>query len=640
MSLRFHVSTAAAFGLTFSAISTLLSCSGKHPRSDASDSAQAPLPAGQLRMALSAHGESGALYRLRNANFNVRRDDFSFFQTFQTESDPLATTLEATLPVGNFFIDAQPDFNTVSGFVLERIDAGVSVRVGATLLSPVEQSFQIRGNEETFVGYRFETNGEVVDFGQGRLVVTLDVTERAGEARRTVLETSQAALSALSLRNTLDAALRNAGNPTPVSARDVYHALIDSYNESPGRTPSGAHCDDEQTNGAPSLNGFPLACPRLEGSQFDNIDNWFAIAFVNRLDLAPADGTNCGQQRIIFANNSTIGNSRMFMILEAQIPNPTPECGLDSCRPIAELWSSLAEVPDPADRGRLLTEAFLETGAGSIGPFMNANQLGPHGGQIRTNNFNDFQWTLREFHLQASPAIVPLQSAVREAPNGQLWNDLSGLAQGESCRQSFLAAVPFLESDNLATLGFPIAAQCEDAESPNDFVRQDYAAHLGSGSGDFAQEIEARLTTDGLSALDIARRARFGGSCMGCHIESSGSSLGRGVTAPSSSDFVQISELSTEPCFGANNGQCFQVSEAMRTVFLPHRIDVQRNFLTAAAPACSAPPPASADAGVPLTGGGDAGLSAAGLGSAAGLAARAPGALRTLGGQPVVDHPH
>ena len=41
--------------------------------------------------------------------------------------------------------------------------------------------------------------------------------------------------------------------------------------------------------------------------------------------------------------------------------------------------------------------------------------------------------------------------------------------QGESCRESFLASVPLLESDNLATLAFPVAAQCEDAESPNDF---------------------------------------------------------------------------------------------------------------------------------------------------------------------------
>jgi hypothetical protein len=182
-----------------------------------------------------------------------------------------------------------------------------------------------------------------------------------------------------------------------------------------------------------------------------------------------------------------------------------------------------------------------------------------------------------------------------------------------------------LESDNLATLGFPVAAQCEDAESPNDFFRQDYGLHLESGSGDFASQIEAQLTTPGLSALDIAHRARFAGSCMGCHIESGGTDLGRGVTAPFSNDFVQISEFSTEPCPGANNGNCFRVSEALRSVFLPHRIEVLRNFLDSPSGAC-APPSFGSDAGPALSGGEPP--------------ARAPGALRTLGGQPVVEHPH
>src|SRR4029078_5279118 len=212
----------------------------------------------------------------------------------------------------------------------------MSTRVKATLLSPVEQTFTIHGNEETQVGYRFETNGEVVDFGQGRLIVTLDVKERAGEARRTVIETGQEALNGLSLRDTLDAALSNAGTGTAFAAEDVYHAIIDGYNASPGRSPGLVHCDNQSTDGQASLNGFPLECPRLEGQQFDNLDNWFPLSFVNRLDLAPSDGSNCGQQRIIFANNVFIGNGRMFMILEAQLPNPTPECGVDSCRPIAE----------------------------------------------------------------------------------------------------------------------------------------------------------------------------------------------------------------------------------------------------------------------------------------------------------------
>jgi len=594
------------------------------------ESREAPSATGSLRMALSARAESGTLYRLRNATFNIQKDDFGFFNTLSTESDPLATTIEATLPVGNFFINIQPDFSSGGNFTLEKIENGSSTRVRATLLSPVQQTFTIRGNEETQVGYRFETNGEVVDFGQGRLIITLDVAERAGEARRTVIETGQDALAGLSLRETLDAALSNARTGTPFAADDVYHAIIDSYNSSPGNDDSLAHCDDQQTNGQASLNGYPLACPRLEGSQFDNLDAWFPIAFVNRLDLAPTDGANCGQQRIIFANNVFIGNGRMFMIVEAQLPNPTPECGVDSCRPIAEFWSSLAAVNDPIERGNRLRDAFLISGTGPFGPFMNANQLGPDGGQIRTNNFDSSPWTMREFHMQAAPAILPLPHAVREAPNGELWNDLSALAQGEACRNSFLDSISNLQSDNLATFGFPVAPECEDAESPNDFGRHDYASQLASGSGEFAAEIDDRVAGTGLSATDIARRARFAGSCMGCHIESSGVSLGRGVTAPNSNDFVQISEFATEPCFGSGNGTCFLVSEALRTVFLPHRIEVQQNFMNAPSSGCGTTP-FPGDAGVPEPSS-DAGP---------GLASRSSRRVqRTLGGQPVVDHPH
>jgi hypothetical protein len=629
MTIRVYSLSAISLGLLGVAIASLSpACASKKDHA-AEEFAEAPVSTGSLRMALSARGESGTLYRLRNANFNVQQDNFGFFTTLSTENDPLATTLEATLPVGNFFINIQPDFSSGGNFTLEKVENGSSTRVRATLLSPSQQTFTIRGNEETQVGYRFETNGEVVDFGQGRLVITLDVAERAGEARRTVIETGQDALAGLSLRDTLDAALNNAGSAGLVGAEDVYHAIIDSYSTAPGNDPSLAHCDDQQTNGQASLNGYPLACPRLEGSQFDNIDSWFPVAFVNRLDLAPSDGSNCGQQRIIFANNVFIGNGRMLMIIEAQLPNPTPECGVDSCRPIAEFWSSLATINDPLERGQRLREAFLTSGTGPFAPFMNANQLGPNGGQIRTNNFNSFPWTMREFQMQAAPAILPLPHAVREAPNGELWNDLSSLPQGEACRDSFLASLSNLQSDNLATLGFPVAAACEDAESPNDFSRHDYAGHLASGSGDFAAEIDARVAGSGLNSDEIARRARFAGSCMGCHIESSGVSLGNGVTAPSSNDFVQISEFSSEPCFGSNNGNCFVVSEALRTVFLPHRISVQQNFLNAPAPGCGAPP--AGDAGVPV-GFPDAGVALVGGTSRS--------AQRTLGGQPVVDHPH
>jgi hypothetical protein len=605
-----------------------ISCSSDHGRSHAPPGDNVA-QTGSLNLALTARGESGALYRLRDAFFQVNDPNFNFFTQLFTENDPTASTLETTMPVGDFAI------TLFAGFSLERIDPdGGTSRVASTLVSPSTQAFHINSNEQTNVAYRFETNGEIVDFGQGRLVVDLEVTERAGQSRRTVIETNQTALSSISLRGTLGAALANGGIAS-VGATDVYHALIDSYNQAPGRDSSLRHCDDQSTDGQPSLNGFPLACPRLEGQLFDNLDSWFPIAFVNRLDLAPADGSNCGQQRIIFANDD---GGRMFIILEAQIPNPSPECGVSACLPLAELWDSLATVDDPAERGQRLADAFLVTGTGPIAPFMNARHLGPEGGQIRTNNFNDFQWTLREFQMQAPPNVLPLPVSVGEAPNGELWDDNSGQPRGEECRQSFLEALPNLLSDNLATLGFPVAEACEDAESPNDFFRQDYASHLSFGTGSFQSAIDEAVAGTGLSANDVANRARFAGSCMGCHIESSGAFLGR-VSAPFSSDFVHVSELATERCDGA--GTCFGISEALRTVFLPHRVNVQRNLIEAGL-TCGAAPEPGADAGVGSGGSGGSSGGVVGVGDAGVAVASAAGGgpLRTLGGQPVVEHPH
>ncbi len=503
-------------------------------------------------------------------------DDF-FSTTLFTENDPLATTLEATLPIGAFQI------TLFGGWFLEKIVDGEAQQVEARLVSSAFQDFSIQANDETTVVYRFETNGEIVEFGQGRLIVEIEVdeVEEAGpNARRSVIETNLTALSGLTLRQVFESALANSGaDQTGVTAEGAYHAIIDSYAPAAtARDPELVHCDDETTGGSPSLNGFPLMCGRLEAEQFDNLDVWQPLAIVNRLDLAPADGANCGQQRMIFANNSFIGNSRMFIIVEAMVPNPSPECGVDACRPIAEFWNSLADIEDAGLRGALLQDVFLRSGLGSFGPFMNSDRLGPNGGQVRTNNFNDFVWTLREFHFQSAPAVLPLPQPVAESPNGELWNDLSTLPQGEECRESFLRAAEGVLGNNLSAMTFPVAQACKDAESPNDFFRQDYVTHLASGSGDFIARLDSIANSAGLSAFDVAARARFAGSCMGCHQEASGSSLGGGLTAPFQGDFVQVSEFSTENC--GDGTLCFGLSDALRNTFLPHRLNVQNELLS------------------------------------------------------------
>jgi hypothetical protein len=129
---------------------------------------------GQLEMGLTATGASGSLYRLRRADFQVFKQDFSFFTFLSSENDPLATTLETTLDVGDYQIDL------FSGWFLEKVIDGVATPVSAQLISASTQLFDIQANQETFVSFRFETSGEVIEFGQGRLVVTIEVDEVSG----------------------------------------------------------------------------------------------------------------------------------------------------------------------------------------------------------------------------------------------------------------------------------------------------------------------------------------------------------------------------------------------------------------------------------------------------------------------------
>jgi hypothetical protein len=174
-----HRLTRLGLGCAVAAGSLLPGCSGRDvSRLDVS-LAPAPAPAletGQLELALTAQGSSGALYRLRQAQFDV----FSAAPGpgagafLSTEDDPLATTLEATLPAGEYFINLFP------GWFLEKVQGGESTRVQARLLSPESQQLSIIANEETAVRYRFETSGEVLEFGQGRLIVQIEVEERAG----------------------------------------------------------------------------------------------------------------------------------------------------------------------------------------------------------------------------------------------------------------------------------------------------------------------------------------------------------------------------------------------------------------------------------------------------------------------------
>ncbi len=463
---------------------------------------------------------------------------------------------------------------------------GGGVVANAHLISDAVQFFFLQGGDEAFVNYQFQVGGEVVDFTKGKLHVTFSVDDSqecqvpadVTRTERVLLESNVDAVGGVSLTSAFKALAANGGHNGDPNL--LFQQIYDSYASADQAVlPDAIHCGDETTDGVSTLNGYPIDCNRNEAQHVNDMGSFFATAFVNRIDLAPTNGAHCGQQRMIFASNS---GGRAFMIMEAQIPNPAPELGVDGCLPLAQFWMDQNNEPNAKIRGQRLAQAFLHGGVKGLeefgfGAFLTAENLTVGSGQIRTNQFDSDPWTLREFKLALDgDALRAVPFPVAESPNGALWNEKSGLPQGEACRESFLTALDGVLTDNMNAMSFVVDSACKDAESRNDFS-QDYANQLTPG---FRDLLEQKLASVGskLSATDIANRARFSGSCIGCHNEASGSFLGNGVTAPFSNDFPQVSEF-PQQCADGETGSCFSTSNALNTVFLPARLMAMSNLL-------------------------------------------------------------
>jgi len=125
---------------------------------------------GKVSMQLTGQ-TNGNTYRLRNARFDVTGPTAT---VLDSESDLMATTLNATLSTGSYSINLEP------GWSLERSDAGMFEVVDATLVSPNPKDFQILGGGTTNIAYQFSTNGTIVTIGTGQLSVSISVIENGG----------------------------------------------------------------------------------------------------------------------------------------------------------------------------------------------------------------------------------------------------------------------------------------------------------------------------------------------------------------------------------------------------------------------------------------------------------------------------
>jgi FG-GAP-like repeat len=405
------------------------------------------------------------------------------------------------------------------------------------------------------------------------------------ESRRTLAVTEVAITSAFTLQTVLNqlAMQSGVGSATGVS---LFQQLWDTQNPTPGVT-SGPHCNDQITNGQSTLNGFPYPCRTGEGGQANapstEIAQYSAIGLFNRFDLAPSDGAHCGEYRIAFARTS--GGGRNFIIFEAVLPNPKRELGLEGCRPVAHFWRDLSTNASVASRASLL-HAFYFEGLDGFSPVIHVDHYGNTGvthptGQIRTNQFMQGPWSLREFALQKSCAnndcalrFIPTTDKVN--PFGALFGSTLNDPRRQTFQNHFVEQVPNLAIADINLFNYAVPNTFNVGDSVSQAPSQnDYTAQLVPG-GAFQSAIQNKLAAIGsnLTPTQIVSRAKAL-SCGGCHQLSNGSSLGGGMTWPSSLGFVHVSEFQ-EP---GPEGNRFQISSALMNVFLPHRKIVLEDFL-------------------------------------------------------------
>ncbi|MFO0591232.1 MAG: hypothetical protein U0441_27040 [Polyangiaceae bacterium] len=385
------------------------------------------------------------------------------------------------------------------------------------------------------------------------------------------------------------------------SADEWLQRLWDTQNKSPGvfTEPFQPHCDDA---GA-TINGFPVDCERNEGALAHVVKtgDFTPIAVFNRFDLAPLDGTHCGEYRIIYAMNPEAGGvtGRNFIIFEGQLPNPNPGCGIEACRPVEQFWRDLATLPDPSAVGHELRRFYFK-GIDGFTPVVEVHHYGfndgksvaeggygSSGGQIRTNQFvngpNPTAWELREFHtdVQCDGGVCKLYSkpvSVKNNPFFQLFdvastNPFAPAFQGTFTAPSGASQVSSLAVTdpnvvtNLSTIAMNIDDQFNAGQSFSDSPLEAYPPQFAPGPDPFHDAVSIELSSigSGLTPEEIVERAQTQ-SCAGCHETSNGHSVGGGLTWPQSNKFTHVNEDGTR-------------SQALRCVFLPHRQSVGIGFL-------------------------------------------------------------
>lgn len=131
---------------------------------------------GRLQVALKGTSAQGVSYRLRSGTFDITGPSMV---TVSTEDELDAASIEVDLKPGEYSVAL------VTGWSMEReAEDGTLERVAAVLTSSDSQMFTIEEAKTANVRFRFRVTDDVVELGDGTLVIGIDVDDatQSGDA--------------------------------------------------------------------------------------------------------------------------------------------------------------------------------------------------------------------------------------------------------------------------------------------------------------------------------------------------------------------------------------------------------------------------------------------------------------------------
>jgi len=393
-----------------------------------------------------------------------------------------------------------------------------------------------------------------------------------------------------SLKRTLDQIIDTSGTQT--DSLSLFQQWFNFFNPENPNAPSDPlpRCSQDPVD--LGLNDFAVSCrpgsaSRANEGRFAQ-ENPFAngefvpTALFNRFDLAPDDGSHCGEYRVIYETNA---NPFVTLIFEARMPNPDPQQGLAACLPFALRWAQLSEMDNVTARTAALEKMYFEgvTLEGlSYPPIVHADHYGALGGQIRTNLFrNVSSWQLREFKVELGPTgvvmIAPAPVAGNPAPelfaadeHPEFLDDFLQQLDGLTQELSNEANTEQLQTA-ISSIGMNLPRKYDDGQSNEQSQssagcgeRCSALDYLSAADTTFKNAVDNELQQRGssLTVTHVLNRATAS-SCAGCHVRSNATALGGGLGNWPSTAFRHV--------IRSSDAESHFLSSALTNSFLPHR---------------------------------------------------------------------